>query len=85
LLVTESENVAVEGNLLEGNDRSAVMAEYLFTGSSKITVSGNIIQYNNGFGIESYAVKDITAGGNTTAGNRSGEMNVSPEKIIIMN
>ncbi len=85
MLLTESENVAVEGNLLEGNDFSAVMAEYLFSGSSKISVSGNTIQYNNGYGIESYASKDISADGNTSEGNRSGDVHISPEKIINMN
>jgi hypothetical protein len=85
LLITESEAISVEGNLIEGNDRSAVMAEYLFTGSSKISVSGNTIQYNNGYGIESYAAQDISADANLIKGNRSGEMHVSREKKIIMN
>jgi len=85
LLVTESDTISVEGNLLEGNDRSAVMAEFLYAGSSKIYVSGNLIQYNNGYGVESYAAKDISADANTIEGNRSGEMHISPDKIIIMN
>jgi parallel beta-helix repeat protein len=55
ILVSESSSVSISGNFVEANDRSGILLEFLFRGSDSINLSDNIIQYNNGFGIESYA------------------------------
>jgi parallel beta-helix repeat protein len=85
LLITESENITVSGSLIEGNDRSGIMAEFLSKGSDNITVTGNLIHFNNGFGIESYSATNINTNGNTLTGNRKpNQQKVSSEKYIIM-
>lgn len=85
LLITESENITVSGSLIEGNDKSGIMAEYLSKGSDNITVTGSLVQYNNGFGIESYSVKNIKTEGNTLTGNRESlQQKIGGEKYIIM-
>jgi parallel beta-helix repeat protein len=85
LLITESENITVSGCLIEGNDRSGVMAEYLSKGSENLTITDNLIHYNNGFGIESYFSKNIKTDGNTLTGNRESEQQkISVEKYILM-
>lgn len=86
LLITESSGITVDRNLIEANDRSGIMAEFLYKGSSDIFITNNIAHYNNGYAIESYAVKNITENNNTLAGNRSGEnqLLLSSDKQIIM-
>lgn len=86
LLITESKEVMIEGNLIEANDRSGIMAEFLYNGSSDILLKNNIVHYNNGYGIESYAAKNIVLNNNTLTGNRSGEEQalISSNKKIIM-
>jgi parallel beta-helix repeat protein len=86
VLIAESKNINVKGNLIEGNDRSGVMTEFLSQGSENITISNNIIHYNNGFGIEAYAVKNCQVQNNKYGGNgnTSEQVKVSNEKTIIM-
>lgn len=86
VLIAESKNISVSGNLIEGNDRSGVMAEFLNNGSDNISISNNIIQYNAGYGVESYAVKNVKVEKNVYAGNgKAGEQQrISDEKIILM-
>ncbi len=87
LLITECKGITALGNLIEANDRSGIMAEFLQSGSSDILLSGNQIQYNNGFGIESYAATNLKSVSNTFAGNGTdlkSDEKISPEKIIIM-
>ncbi len=85
ILITESENVTVEKCLIEANDRSGVMVEFLDKGSNRITVQNNRIQYNNGFGVEAYATKNSVVKGNVYEGNGlSGQEKISAERRIIM-
>ncbi|MGN6510314.1 MAG: right-handed parallel beta-helix repeat-containing protein [Chitinophaga sp.] len=86
ILVTESDNVRITDNLVEANDRSGVMLEYLYRGSSNVLVSDNQIQYNNGFGLESYATSRLKQGNNLFAGNgrQSSQQKISNEKFIVM-
>lgn len=86
ILVTESGQVRVTDNLVEGNDRSGVMLEYLHRGSSDVTVKDNHIHYNNGFGFESYATTGLKEGNNLFAGNgrQSSQQKISNEKYVIM-
>jgi parallel beta-helix repeat protein len=87
LLVTESKNIILSGSLIEANDRSGVMIQYLYHGSENITVSNNLIHYNNGFGVESYSGKNIKVAENKYAGNGSdlkSDEKISQDKYIIM-
>jgi len=72
ILVAESKHVLLRGNLIEANDSSGVMAEFLFNGNEKITVSGNRIQYNNGYGVEAHVVKNGKTDNNIYEGNSQG-------------
>ncbi|RPD39892.1 right-handed parallel beta-helix repeat-containing protein [Chitinophaga barathri] len=86
ILVSESSQVQITDNLVEANDRSGVMLEYLHSGSRNVTVSNNLIHYNNGFGLESYATtllkqENNLLGGN---GNQSSQQKISNEKYIVM-
>ena len=87
ILVTESNNVSIEGNLLEANDFNGIMVQFLYKGSENIAMSNNLIQYNQGFGIGAFAGKNIGSVGNTFAGNgadlKSNEI-ISTEKLINM-
>jgi hypothetical protein len=87
LLVTESSAVNIEGNLIEGNDLSGVMAEFLYKGSENVLVQSNIIQYNAGYGVEAYSGKNIKTLNNIYKGNGSntGQEKLSSEKYLIMN
>lgn len=84
--IAESKNVAVEGSLIEANDRSGVMAEFLSEGSENITISGNNIHHNNGYAVETYAVKNTSIQNNTYTGNgnKPEQVKVTNEKTIIM-
>jgi parallel beta-helix repeat protein len=86
VVIAESKNVMLQKNLIEANDRSGVMAEFLSQGSENINVSNNIIEYNNGYGVETYAVKNSRVNNNTYSGNGNNEEQVklSNEKVIIM-
>ncbi len=85
VLVSESSDVAVTGNLVEANDADGIMIQYLYFGSKNITVSKNLIHYNNGFGVISYGAKNVKSTENRYAGNgvdlKSNEK-ISPEKFI---
>ena len=78
VLISESKAIVIEGNLVEANDRSGILAEFLYQGSAGVTIQGNQVQYNNGYGIEAYAVKEGLIQGNTYEGNGT---EGSPEKI----
>jgi hypothetical protein len=86
VLISESNTILLSGNLIEGNDRSGIMIEYLFKGSQNTIISKNQIQYNNGYGVESYAARNISVSGNNYAGNGNSEaqQKLSEEKYIIM-
>lgn len=86
-LVSESKNISFTGNLVEGNDADGIMIQYLYNGSENISLTGNLIHYNQGFGIASFAGKNIYSSHNSFAGNgtdlKSNEK-ISSEKFITM-
>jgi parallel beta-helix repeat protein len=86
ILIAESNNISIAGNLIEANDKSGIMIEFLYKGSEFIEVKNNHIQYNNGYGIESYAVRMIAVSANNYTGNGNSEaqQRLSEEKYIIM-
>ena len=84
-LVSECSRVTVSGNLVEGNDRSGVMVEFLHRGSESVKVVSNLIQYNNGYGLESYGARGISSLTNVYAGNGNGSQErISSDKNIVM-
>jgi parallel beta-helix repeat protein len=85
ILVSESKNISVNKSLIEANDRSGILLEFLYRGNSGIKIDGNLIHYNNGFGVESYSSTNLTSR-NTYAGNGnlSQQEKISAEKILIM-
>jgi parallel beta-helix repeat protein len=85
--VAESCNILVSDNLIEGNDRSGVMAEFLYNGVNKINISNNIIHYNAGYGVESYAARSVVIRNNQYAGNGSdlkSNEKISKETFMVM-
>jgi parallel beta-helix repeat protein len=86
VLVSESKNITVQGNLVEANDRAGIMLEFLYYGTKNITVSNNIIHYNGGYGVEAYASKNSRVEGNTYAGNGlvNEQQKISNDKVIVM-
>ena len=69
VLLAESSNVLLKGNLIEANDCSGVMAEFLYAGNKNISVISNRIQYNNGYGVESYGAVTTKIENNVYEGN----------------
>ena len=86
VLLAESKDITIKGNLIEANDRSGVMAEFLFNGNENVTVSNNRIQFNAGYGVETYAAKNSKSVNNVYEGNGNdmSQEKISPEKFIIM-
>jgi parallel beta-helix repeat protein len=84
VVIAESTNVSLIGSLIEGNDRSGVMLEFLYHGSQEVVIQDNIIHYNNGNGVESYAVKKIKLANNTFEGNKSSPQMISENQTILM-
>jgi hypothetical protein len=77
LLVLESREIRVEGCLVEGNDQSGVMLDYLYQGSEKVRLSHNRIHFNNGSGVEAYAAADLQLRENLLMGNRLEEVELA--------
>jgi parallel beta-helix repeat protein len=84
-LIRESNDIEVSGCLIEGNDFSGIMAEFLYDGCRDITIRHNRIHYNNGYGIETYAARNVVTRQNRIEGNKKCERQkfISKEKYII--
>ena len=85
LLVSESKDVVVKANLIEANDHSGVMVEYLYRGSQNVVISNNLIHYNNGFGVETYATINGKVENNKYAGNGNNatQQKLSSERVVV--
>jgi hypothetical protein len=86
ILISECNDVTVESNLVEANDRTGIMSEFFSKGSTNVQIRNNIIQYNNGYGVESYAASNSKVEHNKYTGNgsNSSQEKISKEKIILM-
>lgn len=84
ILVSECSNILINRNFLEGNDRSGIMVEFLYRGSSGIDVDHNVIQYNNGYAVEAHATGKCNVANNSCVGNKAGAEKISNGKGIIM-
>ncbi len=85
ILITESNNVTIQGNLVEANDFNGIMVQFLYQGSENITLANNLIHYNQGYGIGAFAGKNIRSLNNTFAGNGAdlkSDEKISTEKLI---
>lgn len=84
IFVSESEGVSLTNNLIEANDRSGVMMEFLFLGNRDIHVSQNRINYNNGFAIESHSSEKISVLDNDVVGNRLGTELITNDRQLLL-
>ena len=84
--IAESKGVSITNNLIEANDRSGVMVEFLHQGSQNVTVKNNIVHYNAGYGVEAYGTANSTVENNAYAGNgkTAEQQKISSEKMIVM-
>lgn len=84
VLLAESRNILIKGNLIEANDRSGLMAEFLYAGNKNITVISNRIQYNNGYGVESYGAMTSKFENNVYEGNGNSatQQKISADRLI---
>jgi parallel beta-helix repeat protein len=85
ILLTESDHIQINGNLIEANDRSGIMMEFLFDGNRHIEVTNNLIHYNNGIGIEAYAGQQVLLSDNDLQGNKTAPQKIDKTKLILMN
>lgn len=58
VLMAECHNCEITHCLIEGNDGCGFMGEYLHGGSTRIRIKQNTIQYNNSYGIQTFAMKE---------------------------
>jgi len=86
ILLAECKKVLVKDNLIEANDKSGVMMEFLFRGNENVTIKNNLIHFNTRYAIESYATKNSKLEANIYDGNgkEPGQEKISNEKFIIM-
>jgi parallel beta-helix repeat protein len=86
MLISECSDVTIESNLVEANDRTGIMSEFFSKGSSNVQIRNNVVQYNNGYGVESYAAINSKVEKNKYAGNgnNSSQEKISKEKIVLM-
>ena len=84
VLIAESQDISLAQNFVEGNDRSGIMVEFQHRGSKNITATNNQIQFNDGYGIESYAAENSGFTANTYVGNSQDKEKISSEKFILM-
>lgn len=84
ILLTECKNITVMGNLIEANDSSGVMMEFLHRGSENVTINDNLIHFNTGFGVEGNAARNAMVVNNRYAGNGrgAGQERLSNDKIV---
>lgn len=76
IVCSESENVIITENLIEGNDQNGIFLLHQFDGNSTIQISGNKIQNNNRSGIFYQKQDDVRVSSNICSHNgcdRSGE------------
>lgn len=86
VVMLECKNISLAANLIEANDRSGVMVEFLRDGSDNVSIKGNRIQYNNGYGVEMYSAKNSKSENNRYTGNGkiTAQEKISNEKYIVM-
>jgi len=64
VLLSECSGINISENLIEGNDGCGILSEFLYKGSSNLKIRKNRIRYNNGHGVEAFAVKNLSVSGN---------------------
>ncbi|AHF14966.1 hypothetical protein NIASO_06950 [Niabella soli DSM 19437] len=86
ILISESKDILVRQNLIEGNDRSGALIAFLYKGSDGVIMDSNLIHYNGGYGVESYAAKNSRYVKNIYEGNGKGaqQEKISDEKTVLM-
>jgi len=86
LLMSTSDHITVAGNLIEGNTFNGIMSEFQYFGCNNLDIKDNIIQYNGGFGIETYGAKQVVLSGNKydLNGTSAQQEHISAEQKVIL-
>ncbi len=86
ILLSECSGITVSKNLIEGNDGCGILSEFLYKGSASLKIHNNQIQYNNGYGIETFSVTDLSVSENRydRNGRLSDQEHFSSDKILQM-
>ena len=66
---TESQNLTITDNLIEGNEMNGLTIDAMMDGCSNVTVKNNLAQANTGHGIFFEKVSSLTTQNNTTKHN----------------
>jgi predicted alpha-1,2-mannosidase len=69
---SESENIVIERNLTEGNDRDGIEIESRMNGCKKVNIHGNLTQNNGRYGIYTNNLILLNESNNTSIFNRLG-------------
>ena len=81
--VTESHNVRICGNLVEGNDRDGIAADALMAGCREVEISGNLSRNNGGHGIEvDHAVGGLVENNSVLDNGNVRQLSVTASKAI---
>lgn len=81
--VTESHNVRICGNLVEGNDRDGIAADALMAGCREVEISGNLSRNNGGHGIEvDHAVGGLVENNSVFDNGKVRQLSVTASKAI---
>jgi len=65
IVIAECDRLAIERCLIEASDSSGICLSFLLRGSTDVSVVGNRIQYNRGYGLESHRTGNLRSHGNT--------------------
>lgn len=82
IVVSESKNVTVNDNLLEGNDSTGIMLECLYEGSDSVRIRGNLVRFNGGNAIASYGTTHLELGHNACIGNGTFRGSISDKNQV---
>lgn len=82
--VTESDDVKIKNNLIEGNDASAVYLAFQYEGSTDIRIENNILRLNNGYGVESFKTSHLNIKNNDYDDNYSGKVYLSDTPTLLL-
>ena len=64
IMMADCNNGEVNGCLIEGNSGCGFYGDYYYKGAQKFSVKNNTIQYNNGYAVKCFAVKELSVKSN---------------------
>lgn len=86
ILAEECTDLTISGCLLEGNDAAAIHLAYQSQGSDQVSITGNTMQYNNGYALESYRTKRLHQADNRHVLNtlRPAQELISADPVLLL-